>query len=512
MENGSVDNAASKYGLERLVLSIIINLIFGLAILTGLKALGFYLITSILISLVLLITGTFLLAKRLPAQLTGLFKLKPFLCSLWLLAALVAVGQTARLSTFMIEPTQTQYSLFPNDKWFVEHCCLTAYTESARMSNAGEKNIYDKNLYFVKGGLKDEKGFPPFRKISNFKVDHYHYPPTFLLLPISVMAIVGENFINIRMLWFSLGIIMLMITIGLIIFRLEPEGQMRMISMAPLLWCSIPVLGGLQMSNVQIIVVSISIISMLLFPIQRAVGGVLLAMSAVAKIFPGILGIYLLAQKKYREAFWAIGFAAILSLLAFFVVGPNPFLAFLNYELPKLSTGEAFMGPFSRIFAVARNMAPFGIPIKLSWLGVDGMSLETGRIISFIFLMIVVALAIWAGRQKPRTNTEAVSIWISLISLGSLVSPFAPANYVLVPLTMLICLNREIFSVKAAVVLLIFINAPFYISRQAPFIFQALGFLPAQMIMLLIPGYILYRAGLRIKKEADAVIEVNPAM
>jgi hypothetical protein len=267
--------------------------------------------------------------------------------------------------------------------------------------------------------------------------------------------------------------------------------------MAPLIWCSMPVLAGLQMSNVQIIVIAISIIAMALFATKRPIGGLLLAMSSVAKIFPGILFIYVIAQRKFREALWIAGFAVVLSIIAFIVVGPNPFQAFIEYELPKLSSGEAFARPFSNAFAVARNMAPFGIPIKLSWLGVPGMNLEIGRIVSSIHLLMVIILAIWSGRQKPRTNTEMISVWISLIALGSLVSPFAPANYVLVSVILLVCLNREFFRPLAVIIIWLIICVPFFISREAPFLVQALFFLPSQFIAIAIPAFVLYRAGLR---------------
>jgi hypothetical protein len=272
-----------------------------------------------------------------------------------------------------------------------------------------------------------------------------------------------------------------------------------------------PVFAGLQMSNVQIIVISISIIAMALFPINRPIGGLLLAMSTVAKIFPGILFVYLIAQRKFRAALWIAAFAVVLCIIAFIVVGPYPFRAFIEYELPRLSSGEAFSRPFSRAFAVARNMAPFGIPLKLGLLGVPDMTLGTGRIVSLIYLLGVIALAIWSGRQKPRSNTEAVSVWISLISLGSLVSPFAPANYVLVSVIMLVCLNKKMFTPLTVIIIWLIISVPFFISREAPFLIQALCFLPSQIITIGVPGLILYRAGLRITQEQNSLLKANVA-
>jgi hypothetical protein len=324
-----------------------------------------------------------------------------------------------------------------------------------------------------------------------------------------VKTVVGEDFLNLRMLWFAIGALAMMAAIGFMIYHLEPEGRMRLIGMAPLIWCSVPVLAGLQLSNVQIIVISISIIAMALLPRQRPVGSLLLAIATASKIFPGILIVYVLAQRKFREALWIAGFAVVLTIITLIVVGPNPFQAFIEYELPRLSSGEAFSGPFSVAFAVARNIAPFGIPIKLSWLGVPGMTLEIGRIISTIYLLIVVALAIWAGRQQPRSNTETISVWLSLLSLGTLVSPFAPATYALAPLVLLVCINLEVFRMFSTIVFLLLISAPFLISKDESFLLQAICYLPAQVIAIGIPVFVLYRAGIKaIQQEKNKQIGV----
>jgi hypothetical protein len=502
------DDITANYGIERLIISGVINSIFGLAVLVGLKSLGIPMLVAILLALFLAIVGVVLLTKRLPSELIGIRKRKPWVSTIWLLIALVAFLQTTRLSIFMIDSSQTQHSLFPGDQWMIEHCCLTAYSESAKFVGEGEKNIYRKDLYFGAEFLNN-KEFR--RKLDGFNVDPYHYPPPFLLLPTMARAAVGGDFLNLRMLWFAMSVLSLMTAIGFMIFRLEPAGRMRLIGMAPLIWCSLPVLAGLQMSNVQIIVISISIIAMALFSINRPIGGLLLAMSTVAKIFPGILIVYLIAQKKFREVGWVAGFAILLSIIAFIAVGPNPFLAFIEFELPQLSSGEAFSGPFSKVFAVARNMAPFGIPLKLGWLGVPGMTLEIGRIVSAVHLLMVVLLAIWSGRRKLHSNTEEVSVWIALISLGSLVSPFAPANYVLVSVILLICLNREFFPVWVAIIIWLIICVPFLIPRDASFLIQALCFIPAQVISIAAPAFVLYQAGIITIEQKNIMSETNLA-
>ena len=115
-------DAVIKPGIERLIISIILNCIFGLAVLVGLKSLGIITIAAIILAIISALTGVILLTKRLPVELIGIKKQKPLLSVAWLVMALLAFLMIGRLSVFMIEPTLSQYSLFPGDKWMVEHC------------------------------------------------------------------------------------------------------------------------------------------------------------------------------------------------------------------------------------------------------------------------------------------------------------------------------------------------------------------------------------------------------
>lgn len=489
--------ADTRIGIERFTVAGIVSCAAGVVMNVGLWGLGIPLLSSIIISSALGVSGTLFLAPRLPVVIKGIRKHKPLLSILWLILGLAVLLQTARLSVFMINPALSQYSLFPGVKWYIEHCCLTAYSESARLLGDREKNIYDPQNYYG-------------RKVASFNVDLYHYPPPFLLLPLMVIGVTGGDFLHVRAFWFALNALLLMLAMWLLIYRLEPGSRLRAIGMAPVIWLSMPVMAGLQVSNVQLIVISISVIAWAIFPRQAAAGGMLLAMSSVAKIFPGILFVYLAAQRKWREVIWTAVFAIVLILLAFLIIGPHPFKMFIEYEMPRLSSGEAFSGPFSKLFAVARNMAPFGIPLKFGGLGMPGMTLEIGRIVSMIYLLGVVSLAIWSARRQPRSNTEAASIWLSLLSLGTLVSPFAPASYVLSSLVWLVCINREIFRLPSVLIIWLLISGPFLISQEAPFLLLSIFYLPAQILAIGIPVFVLLRAGIKYPKKESYIDSFLP--
>lgn len=469
-------------GPERLTIAIVIGACAALAGYVGLRGAGLPASAAVPTVVLLGVIGVFWLSSRLPVGLDGIMRKQVPLSVAWLLVALIALVQTARLSAFMLDPAAHQHSMLPDDPWLVRHCCLTAYTESARLAMDGEPNVYKEELYAG-------------RTVDSFDVDLYHYPPTFLLLPIVVRAIAGGEFLAVRAAWFSASALTLMLAIGWIAFRLEPAGRLRVIGMAPLIWCSMPVLVGLQMSNVQILVFATSTLALVLFSLRTPAGAVALAASMVAKIFPGMLFIYLIARRRWRVVAWTTAAGVGLTLLAFLVVGPASFRAFFEHQLPRLSSGEAFARPFSREFAVARNMSPFGIPLKLGALGVPGMTMGLGRAVSMAYLAGIVALAIRAGRRRPRSGTEAAAVWLSLVSLGTLASPFAPGNYVLVGLVWLVCMNRELFRPAAAVIVWLLVSLPFLVSREAPFVLQAAAFFPAQFLAIGVPAVILWKAG-----------------
>ena len=470
--------------VERAAVALLVSGNAGVVGFVGLRGLGLPVLPAALLVSLCAAAGAWWLARGMTPLIDGLRTRRPWLSAAWLLLGLAAFAQTTRLSSFMLDPVRSENSVFPGDTWYVEHSCLTAYSESARMADEGEPNIYKAEHYAE-------------RKIGSFNVDRYHYPPSFLLLPLAARAASGGDYLATRSLWFGLTALALMLAIGLVAWRLEPEARLRAIAAAPFLWCSFPVQFGLQISNVQILVVSIAVLAWVAFPRRSPVGGALLGLSIVSKIFPGILGVYLLSRRRWRDAAWTAGFGAGCCLLALAMVGTAPFLAFLDYELPRLSSGEAFSRPFSRPFAVAHNMAPFGLPLKLAQVGVAGMTVSTGRVVSMAYGVCVLALALWAARRPPGTRAEEASVWLALLSLGTLVSPFAPAGYVLVTLVWLVCIDGRLFRPAAAAVVWVITFAPFLLSREGDFVPRALAFLPAQACAIAIPALVLWRAGQR---------------
>jgi len=147
--------------------------------------------------------------------------------------------------------------------------------------------------------------------------------------------------------------------------------------------------------------------------------------------------------------------------LCLLVFGVAPLKAFLVYQLPHLSSGEAL-----RFLALPQgvpfNMGPFGIPFKLASLGVHFDDIwKSARHINQVFTLVVLLLTVMAARKEggPRIRAE---LWLTVLTLATLRSPFAP-GYVSFPLFWLFSLlatevrgARMVFSMAAVWLMMAF--------------------------------------------------------
>jgi hypothetical protein len=321
--------------------------------------------------------------------------------------------------------------------------CLPAYVYAAELSRDGDANIYAQEHY----PLLQREGTPPgsapsstVAHLTPYISDAYEYPPPFLLLPRLVLAITND-FLLIRTLFFVLqGLALGAVLVGAAIWIGGRDGSScGLLSVA--VWASLPVMFTLQWGQVHALVVSAAIAGMLAFEERRpAVGGALLAVATVTKLFPAVLIIRLIARRQYRGAFWTIGWCAALMVLGIVVLGIQPYRAFIEYQLPRLQSGEAFAFAISDPLAIAVNESIYAIPSKVSSLAAfpcTNCSLAGSRM-AMVYGVALVAVAVFAAEAGGRR--ERVASWVALLVLGSLVSPFAPNLYVTFPLLWLLIL------------------------------------------------------------------------
>ena len=130
---------------------------------------------------VLLAAGTaWLLWRWVPEAVPGARQRRPVVAGLWVLAALLALGQVGRLSAFMAEPDWVWGSVVP-DPLVADHACLSAYVVAADLSRRGTPNLYDERFYPAFAGDAAKLLAPgDVRNLGAWMEDPFEYPPPFL--------------------------------------------------------------------------------------------------------------------------------------------------------------------------------------------------------------------------------------------------------------------------------------------------------------------------------------------
>ncbi len=394
------------------------------------------------------------LLPQLPTSLDGLGKRHRLLTGLYVVLALAAVVSMARVSVFIGDPTRVDQQVVPGEKFLETHSCLTAYVHAAKLSQQRVDNLYAEQWWHGAHGL------PPLPAgVENpyrpFLLDYYAYPPPFLLIMAPLAPLAGD-FPAQRALWFGINGLLLAVGLWILARWVDGPGSHRVLLLAPVFLGSLPVLGTLQIGNFQIAVVMLSILAMVAFHQDRnVIGGALLAFAILSKISPGIFGVYLLAQRRFRSAAWTAGFGVFFLLLSLLLHGVSPIQSFLTYTLTRISSGEAFSFLAEGPFNVLTNMSLFGFPFKLQLLGVAVSDPWTvARRLGRIYSVVLVLLAFFAAYRQGDRRTQALT-WMSLLVLSALQSPFAPGYVIIGLLWAITLLAVEVQSARGAVTLLV---------------------------------------------------------
>jgi Glycosyltransferase family 87 len=339
-------------------------------------------------------------AKRLPRDWDGIRSRRPAVSALWL---------------FMADPTLAPLSAFGFDPFYIGHSCYSGYWQAANLAQEGVPNLYDLQHYHGKtAGI--------------FRFDEFMYLPQFLLLPLIGVAF-GGDFEQLRALWFTVeGGALLACMIALSAWIAGQPGR-RTALLIPAVWIASPVLLTLQLGNFQLTAISLSVVAMALFWRDRPVLGGALFGFAVFKVFPGILGIYLIATRRWKALGWTLGFSLIYTIIAFIWMGEEPFRALFEYQLPRMASGEAwgFLEIKELGFVTAINDSVPGIVYKLNALQVPGMTRALSQQISWAWTLVVVVLTIFSALRASRmSRLELAATWLALLALASFRSPFLP--------------------------------------------------------------------------------------
>ena len=350
------------------------------------------------------------------------------------LATIVALVQIARLTVFMVNPARPEYSVVPSSDWEVRHSCLSAYFVAARAAGR-VPDVYADSLYTRRDDDPTKIRKPLM--IGPFKIDVYEYPPPFLLLP-RALRLVFPAFVRFRMMWFGLNSAAVLIALLVLARALGPIAGTRALLLSPLVWAALPTLSMLQKGNAQALMIAISIVAMALFEWRRwAGGGALLAYAAMSKLFPGLLLVYLLVRRQWRAVLWTAALCVVLAALAWMDTGAPSYTAFLRH-LPGLLGGEAFPA-FRNPMAMAINFSVPGLVFKLGLFGVPGMSFFASKLLGWIYTLIVIVVIVAVARRTVPEDRRPL-VWLAILILATLRSPFLPQAYAAFPALVLLVL------------------------------------------------------------------------
>jgi hypothetical protein len=365
------------------------------------------------------------LPERLPASFDGLARQHVRLSVVYVVMAALSITWIARVSTYIGDPEVTSCQVLPGNDFVEFHSCLTAYVRASELVRQGVDNLYADHWWAGSLGLEalpggGEGAFHPFG------LDNFSYPPSFFLVA-AVLAPLDGDFLAQRALWFGLNGLLTAFGLWIAARWVDGRGAHRVLLLAPLFFGSVPTLLTLQVGNFHLASTVLSVLAMVAFDRRASLtGAALLGTAILSKISPGILGIVLLVQRRLRDATLTAVFGALLLAVTVVWLGLEPLESFITFALPRLSSGDAF--PFINTeHGIATNMAPFGIPAKLAFLGLNvGDPSHLGLYVGRAYTLAIVVLAVLAAR-RGGDRADRATRWLALLTLAGLQSPFSPA-------------------------------------------------------------------------------------
>ncbi len=339
----------------------------------------------------------------------------------FLAGTLLVAVQLAWLVPFILDPSRSTWGPGLTAALASSHSCVSAYWVA---DDAAPRvpDIYDESLASLP--QRDPKARRVPRSIGPLNLDPFEYPPTFLVAT-RLLRTVAPDFWSFRQLWFALNFgVVLWIAVALAL-RLDRAAQTHAVWLVPFVIAAPPIVSTFQAGNVQMAVIAASVYALLLFERRAYVaGGLLLAYVVAAKIYPGVLVLYLLLRRDWRAVAWTAACGVVLVAASLAMLGWTPFAAFIDHA-PKLMSGEAFPA-FRNPSAVAINGSIPGIVFKLGLIGVPHMGLEAMRLVGWLYTPVVIGATFWLALRARPLGREPL-VWMAILVFATMRSPFLPA-------------------------------------------------------------------------------------
>lgn len=440
-----------RYGIVGILVALVAP-----AVAVGVMAVGLSAGVAGVIAAVLTVFCGWRIAPWLPLQLGDGSGRGRAVFLAWVAVGLFAAYRLAGLGIYMHEVERSEYAFRPTIRelddaelakpFFPKHNCFTCYIVAAHVAGERVENLYDRKFYRdaeVKTPIHHQIG-------ESLHVDSYQYPPPFLIFPRLLMA-TGGDFYQLRAYWFAINIVVFVGTVLTLVLWMS-GGRFTLHWFAlPVLLASPIMLGSLQIQNVHVLMIAISLLALPAFDKEwHWLGGGLLGFAIVSKLFPGLLLVFLLLQRRWRAVWWTCGWMGAYCVLTYVIYGPAPFEAFLSYQMPRLANGEAFGFATKYIAAMLKNGSILGIAYKAEALGIISEPARVASILVGTYTLLLPIVLVVVGRRRytwgVHGETDDTSkggrvglarVWLVLLILGQLRSPFLPWVYGNVPILLL---------------------------------------------------------------------------
>jgi hypothetical protein len=359
------------------------------------------------------------LAARLPPELDGWFARRRLRAAIWLVAAVLAVANTARLGLFVADPAQVWASAFPPVSAAVRHQCFAAYVRAGELAASGRADLWRHADY-----ARPAPGAPAPTAIdglAGYLLDPFEYPPPFAVLSRAAVA-ATDDYHLLRALWFGISAVGFWLAYVALAIWIRGRAGATALLLAPVLALSFPVTIGLQAGQAHLIVVAAAVAAMLqLARGRRLAGAALLGVAIATKVFPGLLLVHLAVRRRWRDVAATLAALAALVGLAALVLGTETLAAFVTEHVPRMASGEAFANTEDN----PDNHAPYGLAFKLATLGVGGAGRELAAALAWAWGAVALVLAALGSRGRAEPASDAI-LWLGILCLATLRSPFAP--------------------------------------------------------------------------------------
>ena len=305
-----------------------------------------------------------------------------------------------------MDPSQARASVFPPLPESAQHQCLAAYVRAGELAAVDHPDLWDPDAY-ASNHASQVAG------LGTYLGDPYEYPPPFAVLPRAAVA-ATNNYQLIRAVWFGLSAVGFLAAFILLAIWLGGRGGATALLVVPAFALSTSFEFTLQWGPAHALVIACAVIAMLL------------AFATATKLFPGLLLVYLAVRRQWRAVIATLVALAAFTALSAIILGPDTLAAFITNQLPRMASGKAFAFTEHN----PDNHAVYSLAFKLGALGVPGMTRSIASLLAWLWTLVAIALAVRGSRASlaPPTDPRAhdAILWLGLLCLGALRSPYAP--------------------------------------------------------------------------------------